>query len=297
MISCIITTYMREPEILKRAIKSIQRQTYQDIEIIVVNDAPEQKDLASRIGSMIQDMQDSRIQYIVHEKNSGACVARNTGANASQGEFLAFLDDDDEWLPEKLSEQIKLMESPMIGLVTCDDYIVNEKGDKVIHQNKWPKHFTSELEDMLEGNFIGGVSFPLLRKKTFIEAGMFDPMMRSSQDTDMWIRMLKISKLGYCEKPLLNYYITKDSITTNVDAKIQGYERLLEKYEKDYRCNPKLYQMKLIHIGYVLTIYSETKKAAAYFKKARNCGASQISIMKYQIKGRLVRLRRNVVHY
>lgn len=174
MISCIITTYKREPETVKRAINSIQRQTYQDIEIIVVNDAPEQEELVSKIGSMISDMNDSRIKYIVHEKNSGACVARNTGANVSDGEYLAFLDDDDEWLPEKLMTQLKLMKSPAVGLVTCDNFIVNEKGSKVLHKNKWPKHFSSELEDMLVGNFIGGVSFPLLRKKTFVEAGMFD---------------------------------------------------------------------------------------------------------------------------
>ena len=100
MISCVITTYKREPEVLKKAVDSILSQSYKDIEIIVVNDAPEDSELSNRLYKMLSEY-DFPINYIVHESNKGACEARNTVIKNSNGEYIAFLDDDDELEKEK----------------------------------------------------------------------------------------------------------------------------------------------------------------------------------------------------
>ena len=146
MISCIISTCKREPEILKRAIESVRGQTFQDVEIIVVNDAPEDAALEARVRAMIQEFRDDRIRYIVHGQNQGACAARNTGAGIAKGEFLAFLDDDDEWLPEKLEEQLKFMADEEVGVVSCESFTVDKTGEKKYAKRTWPQKYGTDLE-------------------------------------------------------------------------------------------------------------------------------------------------------
>ena len=106
LVSVIITTYKRPTDILKRAIMSAIGQTYKNIEIIIVNDCPEQKELSKEIKKMISTIHDNRIKYIELDKNQGACIARNIGIKNSNGYYIALLDDDDEWVKEKIELQI-----------------------------------------------------------------------------------------------------------------------------------------------------------------------------------------------
>ena len=285
MISCVISTYKREPEILKRAISSAQMQTYPDLEIIVVNDAPEEKELEARIHAMINDLHDDRMQYVLHDRNRGACAARNTGAALAKGEFLAFLDDDDEWLPEKLEEQMKLMEDPEVGFVTCDSYMVYQTGEKKYVRRTLPSKYSTALEAELEGNYLGGVSFPLIRASSFFQVGQFDIEMMSQQDTDLYIRLLKVSSVAICQKPLLKYYLTTTSITASVTAKEQGFRRLLEKYREDYERHPEIYRQKLLWIGRQFMYYNALRLAFHYFFQAAVNGASLREIYGFCKKG------------
>src|SRR5688572_26839751 len=95
-VSVVIPTHNR-PLMLRRAIDSVLAQTYQDFEIIVVDDG-----LRERSDNVVKLFEDDRIRYISHEQEHGAPAARNTGIKNSNGELIAFLDDDDEWLPQKL---------------------------------------------------------------------------------------------------------------------------------------------------------------------------------------------------
>ena len=106
MVSVIITTYKREPETVERAAKSILEQTYKDIELIIVDDSPASFDKRIAVEKRVKELSSS-IKYIKHETNMGACAARNTGIRSANGEYVAFLDDDDEWLPDKLEKQMK----------------------------------------------------------------------------------------------------------------------------------------------------------------------------------------------
>ena len=101
MISCIVTTYKRPVNILKRAVDSVINQTCQDTEIIVVNDAPQDRELAESIRVLLGKYS-REIIYVVSEQSGGACSARNLGLEKATGEFVAFLDDDDEWLEDKI---------------------------------------------------------------------------------------------------------------------------------------------------------------------------------------------------
>ena len=112
-ISVIIPTYNRA-HLIGKAVKSVLSQTYQDFEIIVVDDGS-----TDNTEEIVKSFTDYKIYYICHKHNRGASAARNTGIKASRGEYIAFLDSHDEWLPEKLDKQIKTFnsESSEVGVV------------------------------------------------------------------------------------------------------------------------------------------------------------------------------------
>lgn len=109
LVTAVITTYKRGVNIVERALKSIVNQTYSNLEIIVVNDYPDDSELVEKIHNTIEKYRDQRpIEYIVVERNGGACKARNIAVNRAKGDYIAFLDDDDEWLPQKLCNRLPL---------------------------------------------------------------------------------------------------------------------------------------------------------------------------------------------
>ena len=297
MISCIISTYNRPVNILMRAVNSVLNQTYEDIEVIVVNDCPENEQLRNEIRTNLDNLNDLRIKYIEHKKNFGACQARNTGIDNANGEFVAFLDDDDEWLSNKLEKQIKYFTSEDIGMVYCDNYIIDIKNNtKVLHRNT-TKIIDSIPKTLLLLNFIGGTSFPLLRTSAVIECGGFDTNLRSSQDVDMWIRISQKYKCIYCPYPLLNYYITDISITNCSDSKLAGYDYIINKYKEYYLQDKKLYNKKLLGIASALLVANRREKAIKYYKDAIKIKPFSINNIIVPTKYILLSVRKKVKGY
>ena len=191
MISVILSTCKRSPEIVKRAVDSIVRQTYTDWELYVVDDSPETYDLRDSVQALFDSYaEDGRIHYVQHEKNRGACIARNTGAEMSKGEYIAFLDDDDEWVETKLEKQIKKFEecSENTGLIYCGCYFYHDAtGKKEVANTRYIKG--KVFSELTHENYIGGASFPLLRRSCLDRVGYFDEKMLSCQDLDVWLRV------------------------------------------------------------------------------------------------------------
>lgn len=123
-VSIIIPTYNRA-HLIERAIESVLHQTYQDFELIIIDDGS--TDNTDDIINKFQK-KDDRIIYLKHDRNKGGSAARNTGIKASRGEYIAFLDSDDEWLPEKLEKQMDFFESNNYGFIYCN-MIIEDKID------------------------------------------------------------------------------------------------------------------------------------------------------------------------
>lgn len=265
MVSCIITTYNRPTDILKRAMESVLSQTFRDIELIVVNDYPENVSLAKKIQSLVVAYKENNeipVRYIEHERNRGACAARNTGVNAAHGEFIAFLDDDDQWMPEKIQKMIVyLLDDQNAGLVYSRYIIRSDRNDMEIRPAVFYEGWFTHL---LGQNYIGSTSFPLMRKASLIAAGMFDTEMKSMQDWDMWLRITQIADVAYCDMPLTIYYVEAESITTNIEKKISGHNRMIEKYKSDYEKNRKEYSIRLDNAGYDLYKYGACREGMKY---------------------------------
>lgn len=251
MVSCIVTTYQRPIEILKRALDSVVNQTYQDIELIVVNDAPAKKQLAEEIGRLLEGYA-VRKQYIISEVNQGACAARNTGITHARGEFLAFLDDDDEWLPKKLETQLSYMQGQAVALVYCSHYIIDKNARKRLIEEPLAREGFHEnaFEQLLRINFIGSTSYPLLRTEAVREVGGFTEGLVSSQDHDLWLRIAKKYQIAYCKEPLVVLYYSQDGISRNIQSCVQSYEYLLEKYAGFYKTHKATWNYRLNYLAY-----------------------------------------------
>lgn len=237
VVSVVITTYKRPVQIVERALRSVLNQTYPINQILLVNDAPEQKDLALELEKMSNRYASRRVQYCAMPSNGGACCARNYGATLAEGEYIAFLDDDDEWESDKIACQVSMMRQSGNYVLVYSD-LLWEQSDGSLRTVVMKGGANNSFKQILADNYIGTTSGPLLRKSSFVDAGMFDPNMPSCQDQDLWIRMLKHGNAGYINRPLTLYHYSCDSaFKGNGDRYYSGILRLFEKYDADYREN------------------------------------------------------------
>lgn len=235
IISVVITTYKRDNSILKRAIDSALAQTYSNIEIIIINDYYENKNNIEQL----LNTYNAPIRLFHNRENKGACYSRNVGLKNAKGSYVAFLDDDDEWEPEKLQEQLSVMTSSDIAMVYCTGLNVYPDGSRKIMSFIKDYPATCQLEYLLGSNYMGGCSFPLIRTDILHKLGGFDELMQSSQDYDLWIRICQSYKIAYLPKPLVLYYIMADSITSSSKKRVQGYRYLLKKHRELYKRYPR----------------------------------------------------------
>jgi len=188
LVSVIIPTLNR-PKLLLRAINSVLSQTHQEIEVIVVVDKPDQDTV-----SAVKSVNDSRLQLIVNPYSLTAAGARNAGADHATGEFIAFLDDDDEWLPNKLERQIAFMSGRAPALVNCLSRVVTPTASyirpQVIYDNSIPlDEYLFDRRSLFRGPGFIQTSSYLLPRQLF-EKVRFD--VESPHDD--WGFLLRLSK-------------------------------------------------------------------------------------------------------
>lgn len=226
LVTAVITTHKRQPEIVERALKSILNQTYPEMEVIVVDDSPADFPQREAVAQMVKGY---GVTYIPHEKCQGACVARNTGLSNAKGSFIAFLDDDDEWKPEKIALQRAAFENEETALVYCGHEVLDEVAGTTTVEN--PAYHSGRVyEKLIVENFIGSTSFPLMRTEAVRAVGGFDPLMMSAQDYDLWLRLSQKFAVAYVKKPLIVYHVhAGEQISKSFKKKISGMERINEK--------------------------------------------------------------------
>lgn len=227
-ISVIIPTYNRA-KLLQKAINSVLEQTYMDYEIIVVSDGS-----TDETENMMREFekQDRRIRYISYYPSVNGSHARNIGIKAAKGEYIAFLDDDDIWLKEKLEKQIKVFNNnPEVGLVTSGIYYVyvNEE----ITYKSIPNAEGDVSRKILISNCIGGTQ-AMVRKDILDKIGGFDEALKALQDYDLWIRVCQITKVATVKEPCINYYNYRGNrqvsqVTKNYE---NSFEHISEKYSE-----------------------------------------------------------------
>ena len=231
LVSAIITTHNREPGMVLRAVNSVLNQTYQNIELIVVDDSSPSFTRRTEVEQSVRGISDG-ILYLKHEFCQGACAARNSGLSHAKGDYVGFLDDDDEWLPSKIEEQLKGFIDDNIALVYNPMIILDEKINRTyISRSRGESGYV--FETLIKSNYIGSTSNPLIKKECIESVGTFDVQMESYQDYDLYLRLALKYLIQYIDEPLIKYHIHSGKrISTDAEKKIEGGEQLILKYEE-----------------------------------------------------------------
>jgi glycosyltransferase involved in cell wall biosynthesis/radical SAM superfamily enzyme YgiQ (UPF0313 family) len=184
IISVIVPTHNR-PEMLKEAIQSILDQTFQDFEIIVINDAGQD------VSAVIQEFNSQKIKYISHETNKGLAAARNTGISSATGKYIAYLDDDDIFYPNHLETLFTFLQNSGEKVAYTDSVRAFQRieGDRyVTYQKDTPYSYDFDYDRIYYENFIPVLCF-MHEKNCFDVCGMFDETFSCLEDWELWLRM------------------------------------------------------------------------------------------------------------
>ncbi|MCK9364727.1 MAG: glycosyltransferase [Syntrophales bacterium] len=244
-VSVIITTY-NYGRFIERAIRSVLIQTYQDYEIIVVDDAS-----TDNTEDIVKSIGDDRIRYIRHIINKGGNAARNTGVKLATGDYIAFLDSDDEWLPEKIGMQIRMFldGAEELGLIYTGMNIIDGASQQQIGQ-VLPKARGHIFNLLLRGNCItGGGSSSMIKKECFRLVGLFDETLPSGQEWEMILRIAKKYTIEYVNKPLINYFVHGANTDSYPEKIIRGYELILSSHRQDFEEFQVIYAHHYYELG------------------------------------------------
>lgn len=265
----IITPTYNSNKFIERTIKSVIKQTFTDWEYIIVDDCSNDN-TRELISNYVK--KDNRIKLIKTETNSGGpAIPKNVAMKKVTGEYVAFLDHDDEWLPEKLEKQIKIFENSKdkkLGLVSCGANLLNNKG-KCFSIYTPPKKIL--FPEILIRNPIYSNSSVLIKKEVIDITGPRDENMKYSEDWEMWIRILKNDyNFESINKPLFNYYfhdLSASKATNNKIVKVKDVEYVINKHFDLYE------KYNYQHIGYfrlgiMYFLAGEISQSRTNFKKS-----------------------------
>ena len=229
-VSVIIPTYNRA-HLLPRSIGSVLAQSHAELELLVVDDAGSDDSEA-----VVAGLNDGRIRYLRHPANRGPAGARNTGIQAARHPFIAFLDSDDAWLPDKLSRQLELFaQSPLQpGLV----YTGFKRHDTTAGAGA-ERYRGNVHHRLLAGNFVGTASTLLIKKECFDQVGLFDEQLPPcGEDWEMWIRIAERYPVDYVDADLVLYFLQPNSISKNHQANAAGLRAVSAKHRQAIMAMP-----------------------------------------------------------
>jgi glycosyltransferase involved in cell wall biosynthesis len=246
-VSVIIPTYNRA-QIVGEAINSVLSQSYDDFELIVIDDGStdETKELVS---SYIP-----RITYL-YQGHQGVSAARNRGIASARGDYISFLDSDDLWLREKLSSQMRFMEPHPEYLICYTDEIWIRKGVRVNPMNKHRKHSGMIFEQCLPLCIVSPSSV-LIARKLLDEVGMFDETLEVCEDYDLWLRIAARYPIHFIEKPLI---VKRGGHGDQLSKKLNSQDRFrikaLTKLLADDYVSPRQRELAWMELGRKCEIY------------------------------------------
>lgn len=238
LVSAIITTKNRA-DLLPRALDSVLHQTYPNLEIIVVDDGSD--DETPQIIKQYQ--KDHPIISIRNEISLGANKSRNLGIEKAQGEFVAGLDDDDEWHPDRISILLKHYDNNF-ACITSNDRLISSSRSVVWHKKK-----KVTLNDLLYSNQAGNQV--LAKRERVLKAGGFDESLAAAQDYDLWIRLCeKFGPIKVVQKPLQNIYQERSvERISNPKTQFHGYLAVYKKHKEKMSREQRKYHLYNIRLA------------------------------------------------
>jgi glycosyltransferase involved in cell wall biosynthesis len=218
-VSVVIPAY-NQARFLAGALESVLTQTYPALEIVVVDDGS-----TDATGEVLAGFR-GRVA-VVRQPNNGVSSARNAGVAGSAGDLVAFLDADDQWLPDKLARQIaRHVREPDLGLVHCGIQEIDADGRALgVRTEGIEGRVAGRLLRFDGAAILGGGSAALIPRTVFDRVGGFDPLLSTSADWDLYYRIAKDHPIGFVDEVLVRYRLHGAGMHTNVDLMAQDMLR------------------------------------------------------------------------
>jgi glycosyltransferase involved in cell wall biosynthesis len=225
ILSVIIPAFNVE-SFIAAAIRSVQQQTFRDLEIIVINDGS--TDSTRQVLDSFVD--DPRV-LIIHQDNLGTSGCRNSGLRVARGEYIGFLDGDDLWMPEHARKHVEVL-SGNRGVDMTGSWwrVIYENGLDTGRCGK-PKKKRIEIEDLIRENILSGTSNVVIKREAIDKAGWFDPALKATVDFDLFIRIAQLRPSNiYCIPEILTEYrLRQGQITKDWRRMASNWELVIEK--------------------------------------------------------------------
>lgn len=227
-ITVIIPTYNRAQKI-KKSIRSVLDQTYDDFNLIIVDDCSNDDTEA-----VVSRISDERIIYHRLSENRGAAGARNVGANLANTEFIAFQDSDDEWLSDKLEKQINYMdEHPDFGMVYGKMRVISSDNTYEFPNEAVLGNLKGHIYPWLLKRNTVGTPVMFIRKECYDKIGGFDTNLRCLEDWEFAIRFSKLFEIGYIDDVLIHSFLSEGGVSRNIGAYYETRCKILSRYKED----------------------------------------------------------------
>ena len=233
-VSVIIPSY-KTADLIAACLDSVFAQTYKDFEVIVVNDGSPDTPELEKVLAPYTD----RIVYIKQE-NKRAAGARNNAIRHARGEFVAFLDSDDIWLPDHLASQMQMFsDDPSLGLVYSNGLLTGDPTRECEFMQRCPSTGEATFATLIVERCQIPISTVVARKQAIVKAGMFDETLARCDDYDMWVRTaFHGAKVGYSRKVQARMAVGRPGSLSQVRAKMaEGYWIILDKYQRTLPLN------------------------------------------------------------
>lgn len=272
LVSCVIPSYKRA-DTLRRAVDSVLAQTYNNMEVLVVDDNIAGDEFSNALHNIIDEYKDdSRVRLVTQPKHINGAEARNAGIRAAKGEWIAFLDDDDEWLPTKIEKQMAALEQhPEIAGASC--YYNEYVDERLVHS--CPPYTTEDLNfKVLTRQIAMYTPTLLMRKDKLMEFGGFDNRLRRHQDLQLLAEFTHRNQMLVVEECLV--YVHGDSLINrpSLDSFIQVKKDYFNSIANVFDTYPKHKQMiiKCAHYYEVMFCALKVKNIGAAIKYAIKAG-------------------------
>ena len=237
LVSVIVPVYNGE-RFLRAALDSALAQTFQDVEIIVIDDGS--GDSSGAIADEYAARNPARF-VVIHQRNGGLVVARNAGLAVARGRYVALLDADDEWLPHHLAASVEVLEKrPEIGLVHANIQRINTDGSKTLSVKRfWNRDMDPFATVYLRREHVS-CSTVVARRELIDRVGRFDPAFNriGCEDRDLWLRCALEAPFVYIDEVHLRYRTHDENMSGSFDKMQRGRALLVEKFSATPRGRP-----------------------------------------------------------
>ncbi|KAB0668519.1 glycosyltransferase [Oryzomonas sagensis] len=282
LVSVIIPTY-NGTRYLLQSVQSVLDQTYPRFEIIVVDDGSSQD-----IRSVLAPVSD-RVIYL-RQDNAGCGAARNLGLSAANGSYVAFIDDDDQWLPGNLESLVRTIEGePNCALVYSYPSLIDEHGRDIVNERPSSMPSGDVYLEFLRRNRINTPSVTLLRKSCLVEAGLFNQDILC-EDYELWLRIARKFRIVFCAEKLVCYRLRAGSLSKRYDEMLDGYVSIINSeiarsgdlvgLDKHRVRNAAKLNLNTIYRKYAFIYYYDVKDR----KKAKSCLSKALKICPFDTR-------------